>query len=121
MTSQHRPTWHCTPTFLRVLALLAATVVGLSACSSGGDTTTGGATAAPAATTDATNAADTGATNNGVTDSSGGQVEFTSAAEASKTAAEANAGRQFGGEEFGLSQKELDPIMNQVEADYYGQ
>lgn len=97
---------------LRAVAVFVALLLALAACSSNDRSTTGAQQPPPpndSASGDSTNPTTPGA---GATAS----TDFVSAAEASRAAAEANAGKQFGGEEFGLSQQELGERSEAVEA-----
>lgn len=101
--------------FKRIGWLIVLVVVA-AACSSNqdpvaepaGEVGSGGSTAA----------AEAGSTGNGDTAAGPGSSsgEFLSAAEASRAAAEANSGREFGGEEFGLTMEQLAERSDAVEA-----
>lgn len=93
---------------MRVSAFAVAVAIMTSACTDTGQESPG-PTLDPSANTSAANPPEAG-------DAGEATGQVVSAAEASRAAAEANQGREFGGEEFGLSQKQLVDRSEAVES-----
>lgn len=93
---------------MRIVAFVVAAAIGLSACSDSGQESPSPTldTSAVSSETNSPEAGDVAETTE----------QVVSAAEASRAAAEANQGKEFGGEEFGLSQRQLVDRSEAVEA-----